>query len=45
MPRFQKYNKKIDAFVMFDKAPNNKTLILDVKQKNPSKPFKGIKIK
>lgn len=44
MPMYQKMNKKIGAYVMFEKY-NGKTKILNVKQREPMKPFKGIKIK
>jgi len=43
MPRFQKLNKKTNAYVMFEKY-NGKTRIVNVKQREPMKPFKGVKI-
>ena len=44
MPIRQAYNKKIKAFVKYDFAKDTGFRVLDVKQKKPSKPFKGIKI-
>ena len=38
---FQVYNKKIKAYVKMSKV-KGKTKILNVKQINPKKPFKGI---
>jgi len=43
--KYQTYNKKNKAYVMYEKKPTGKCKILNVKQKEPSKPFKGIKIK
>jgi len=40
--KFQKFNKKIDAWVKFEKK-GNKTKILDVKEKHSIEPFKKIK--
>jgi hypothetical protein len=44
MPVFQVFNKRTNAWIKYKKY-GKKTKILDVKQKNPSKPFKGIKKK
>lgn len=39
---FQAFNKRIGAWVKIKKMANGKTQILNVKQKEPTKPFKGI---
>ena len=39
----QYYNKKKKCWVKMKKMKNGKMKILNVKQKEPSKPFKGIK--
>ncbi len=44
MPMFQKLNKKTQAFVKF-KSTSKGSKIVDVKQRNPKIPFKGIPIK
>jgi len=42
---FQKLNPRTNAYVKFKRLPSGKVKILDVKQKNESTPFKGIKIR
>ena len=42
MPIYQTFNGKIKAWVKYRKFANGKTLIQDVKQREPMKPFKGI---
>ena len=42
---FQSYNPKTKAYVKFKKMKSGKTTIVNVKQTNPMKPFKGVKIK
>jgi len=42
LPTYQSFNKKTKAWVKYD-LYNGKSLITDVKQRNPGKPFKGIK--
>ena len=47
MPRskiFQAYNNKIDAWVKFKKVGNKPPKILNVKQANPTKKFKGVRV-
>jgi len=44
MQVFQSFNKRIKAYVKFKRLSNGRTTIMDVKEKNPSKPFKGIPI-
>lgn len=44
MPIMQSYNKKIKAYVKFKKTSKG-TKIMNVKQQDPGKPFKGIPIK
>lgn len=39
---FQVYNKRSDCWVKMKKLANGKTQILNVKQKNPKKPFVGV---
>ena len=41
----QSFNKKTKRFVKFKKTADGKTQILDNKQREPMKPFKGIPIK
>ena len=41
---YQTYNKKTKAWIKYKKT-NKGTEILDMKQKEPKKPFKGIKKK
>lgn len=43
MPILQTFNKKTNAWVKF-KFTKNGVKFLDVKQRNPAVPFKGIKI-
>lgn len=46
MPKtFQVKNPKTGAFVKMRKKSSGKTKILDVKQKNPGKKFKGVPVK
>ena len=45
MKTFQSFNPKKDAWVKYIKYKNGRTKIVNVKQKTPTKPFKGIKIK
>lgn len=40
--KFQKYNPKTKSWVKYKKMKNGKTEILNVKEKEPKKPFKGI---
>lgn len=40
----QVFNKRNNSYVKIEKMSNGKTRILDVKQKEPSKPFKGVKV-
>ena len=42
MPIFQAYNGRIKAWVKYD-FTKGKVRFTNVKQKNPMKPFKGIK--
>lgn len=42
MPILQKFNKKTKAWVKF-KITSKGVKFLDVKQRNPTKPFKNIK--
>lgn len=42
---FQVYNKRINAWVKMRKFANGKCKILNVKQKEPNKPFKGVRKK
>jgi len=42
---FQVFNKKINAWVRMRKYASGKTKITNVKQKEPTKPFKGVKKK
>jgi len=42
---FQKFNKRTDAWVKYAKKSDGTTRILNVKQKNPAVPFKGVKKK
>lgn len=41
---FQAFNKKTDSWVKY-KVSNGRSTILDVKEKNKSVPFKGVKIR
>lgn len=41
MPIYQSYNKRTKAWVKY-KLYGKKSKILNVKQKNPTKPFKGV---
>jgi len=41
MPKYQAFNKKINAWVKYE-IYGNKPKILNVKQKEPTKPFKGV---
>lgn len=41
MPKYQAYNPKTKAWVKYEKY-DGKTKILNVKQKEPGKPFKGV---
>jgi len=43
--KFQSYNGKIDAWVKGEFIKNGKVKWLDVKQKKPTVPFKGVPIK
>jgi hypothetical protein len=43
MPIQQVFNKKTGAWVKFKFMKNGKAKFLDVKQRNPRVPFKGIK--
>lgn len=43
--KYQKFNKRNNAYVKYKKEKNGKCKIIDVKQKEPKKPFKGIQIK
>jgi len=45
MPVYQAYNKKIKAWVKYKFAKGKGFKPLNVKQIDPNKPFKGIKIK
>lgn len=42
---YQKFNKRSNAYVKMQKSTTGKTRILNVKQKEPLKPFKGVKVK
>lgn len=42
MPMYQKFNRKINAWVKYEKY-DGKVKITNVKQKEPKKPFKGVK--
>ena len=39
----QKYNKKTKCWVKMKKLKNGKYKIMNVKEKEPKKPFKGVK--
>ena len=39
----QSYNRKIKAWVKYKYEPNKKNKILNVKQADPMKPFKGVR--
>ena len=43
MPIYQKFNPKIDAYVKMEFTSKG-VKFFDVKQKEPLKPFKGIKV-
>ena len=45
MPIRQAYNKRSKAWVKYDFEKGIGFKVLDMKQKNPKKPFKGVKIK
>lgn len=45
MKTYQTYNKKTKAYVKIKKMKNGKTKIVNVKQKNPKKPFSGVPVK
>ena len=40
----QSYNNKIDAWVKFKKVKGKPVEIVDVKTRNPIKPFKNVRI-
>ena len=42
---FQKFNPKTKRWVKFRKFASGKCKILDVKQREPTKPFKGVRKK
>jgi len=44
MPTYQRFNNRIKAWVKFEFTKNG-IKFTDVKQKNPTKPFKGIPTK
>lgn len=44
MPKYQAFNKKINAWVMYELGKKGFSP-LNVKQKMPAVPFKGVKIK
>jgi len=44
MPTLQKFNKRNNAYVKFKFMKGKKVKILDVKQREPRVPFKGIKV-
>jgi hypothetical protein len=39
----QAFNKRIGAWVMMDKEKGKRSKIVNVKQKDPKTPFKGVK--
>ncbi len=45
MPIYQAYNKRTKAWVKYKFIPGKGFIPLDVKQRQPLKPFKNIKIK
>lgn len=45
MPIYQAYNPRIKAYVKYHFKSGKGFEAVDVKQKNPGEPFKGIKIK
>ena len=45
MPIRQSFNNRIKAWVKFDFKPGKGLKVLDVKQRNPLEPFKGVKKK
>lgn len=45
MPVYQAYNKRINAWVIYKFTKKKGFKPLNVKQKNPDKPFKGVKIR
>lgn len=44
MPTYQAFNKKIGSWVKYEFS-NNGFKVLDVKQREPKKPFKNVKKK
>lgn len=40
----QSFNNKSNAWVKIKKFPDGKTKIINVKQRNPTKKFKGVKV-
>ena len=42
---FQSFNPRTGRWIKFKKMANGKTTIMDVKQRLPKKPFKGVKKK
>lgn len=44
MPKLQKFNRKVNAWVIFDFKKGKGFTILNQKQRNPTVPFKGVKI-
>jgi len=45
MKVLQSFNKKTKAWVKYKKYSNGKTVVTDVKQKEPGKKFKGVPVK
>lgn len=43
IPIQQAFNKRINAWVKFDFKKGKGFTVLDVKQRNPAVPFKGVK--
>lgn len=42
MEMYQTFNKKTKAWVKYQKSSGGRCKIVNVKQQNPTKPFKGI---
>lgn len=45
MPEYQAFNKRIKAYVKYKFSKDKGFQVTNVKQKNPTKPFKGVKMR
>ena len=45
MPKFQRFNNRIKAWVAFDITKKGMAKVIDVKQRKPLMRFKGIPVK